>query len=85
MLISGWPSARATNVSAGRRQISFRRADLHQLALAQHRDAVAESQRLLIVVGDVDRGGVRHGAELFELGPHRGAQLGVEMGQRFVE
>ena len=63
----------------------FRCPDLHQRALSQDRDPVAESQCLLIVVGDVDRGGVRHGAKLFELGPHRGAQLGVKMGQRFVE
>jgi hypothetical protein len=63
----------------------FRYPDLHQRAFAQDRDPIAESQRLLIVVGDVHRGGVRHGAKLFELGPYRGAQLGVQVGQWFVE
>ena len=63
----------------------LRGADLHQRALPQHRDAVAESQRLLVVVGDVDRGGLRHRAELLELGPHRRPQLRVEVAQRFVE
>ena len=85
MLISGWPSDARHERVGGPPPDLLRRADLDQPALAQHRDAVPERQRLLVVVRDIEGRGVRHRAELFELGPHRRAQLGVEVAQRLVE
>src|SRR5690606_2730985 len=62
-----------------------RRADLHQPPLPQHPDPVAEGERLLVVVGDVEGGRAGQLAELLELGAHGRAQLGVQVRQRLVE
>src|SRR3954470_11357978 len=60
-----------------------RRADLDEPSFTKHRDAVTERQGLLVVVRDIDGRGVRHRAELFEFGAHRGAELGVQVAERF--
>ena len=62
-----------------------RRADLLDAALVEHRDAVGDGVRLLLVVGDVDRGDAELALQQLELGAHLDAQLGVEVGQRLVE
>ena len=70
----------------GRRVVDLLgRAELADLAGAHHGDAIAERQRLVLVVGDEDR---RHrDLPLQRLQPHPGpvAQLGVEVGERLVE
>ena len=60
------------------------------MAELHHADAVAHGHRFRLIVGDVDGG--RRFAGFFQLlmqignaDPHRGAQLGVKVGERFVE
>ena len=60
------------------------------MAELHHADAVAHGHRFRLIVGDVDGG--RRFARFFQLlmqignaDPHRGAQLGVKVGERFVE
>ena len=48
-------------------------------------DPVAHRHRLGLVVGDVDEGGAQALVQLGDLRAHRGAQLGVEVGERLVE
>ena len=50
-----------------------------------HRDAVGERQRLLLVVGHVDRRDAELALQLADLRAHLHAELGVEVGQRLVE
>ena len=62
----------------------LRRVALLQQAVAEHGHALAERHGLDLVVGDVDR---RHAEALVqarELGAHRDAELGVEVGERLV-
>ena len=60
------------------------RVALLQHASAQDRDALAERHRLDLVVGDVDGRHAQPLVQARELGPHRDAQLGVEVAQRLV-
>ena len=60
-------------------------ADLLDLAAVHHHQNIGERHRLELVVGDVDRGGVEPALQFADLDPHRDAQLGVEVRQRFVE
>ncbi len=62
----------------------LRRADLAHRAVAHHHDAVGERERLVLVVGHVDRGGTQHIVDAPDLGAHLQAQLGVEVRQRLV-
>jgi hypothetical protein len=62
-----------------------RRADLLDPARAQHDDLVGHGHGLDLVVGDVDHGGLEPGMQVADLGAHRHAQLGVQVGQRLVE
>src|SRR3954471_12815549 len=65
----------------GRLLISLlRRADLLDPALAHHHDAVGQRHRLVLVVGDEDRGGADGALDLAQLDLHLLAQLGVEIG-----
>ena len=61
------------------------RADLRDLPLREHRDCVAERHRLLVVLGDVDRGRTLSGEQPRQLDPHLEAQLRVDVAQRVVE
>ena len=59
--------------------------DLLQHALFQYRDPVPESHGLGLVMGDVYGGDAESALQPQDLGAHLAAQLGVEVGQRFVE
>ena len=52
---------------------------------AQDDDAVGEGHRLDLVVGDVDHRRPQAGVQGGELGAHRDAELGVEVGEGLVE
>ena len=60
-------------------------ADLADLALGHHHEAVRHGQRLLLVVRDHDGGEPELALQLADLDAHLLAQLGVEIGQRLVE
>ncbi len=62
-----------------------RRADLLDAALVEHRNTVGDRVRLLLIVGDVDRGDAELALQHFQLGAHLDPQLGVEVGERLVE
>ena len=61
-----------------------RLGDLDDLALAHDRDAVAQAERLDLVVGDVDRRRLDVADQLLQLGPELQPQQRVEVGQRLV-
>ncbi len=63
----------------------MRRADLLDLAGAQHDDLVGQRHRLDLVVRDVDHRRAELLVQLGDLEPHLDAQLGVEVGERLVE
>src|SRR5438094_362556 len=56
----------------------LRRTDLAHAALVEHGDAVAETHRLRLVVGHVDRGGAEAALKLLQLVARGIAQLGVD-------
>ncbi len=62
-----------------------RRAHLLDVAGAEHGDAIAQRERLVLVVGDEDERDTDAALHLLELPLHLLAQLGVERAQRFVE
>ena len=62
-----------------------RPVQLPALALLHHRDPVGYGQRLFLVVGDVDGRDAQLRLQLPDLVPGLLAQLGVQVGQRFVE
>ena len=62
----------------------MRRADLLDEAVLHDDDAVAQGHGLGLIVGDVDKRGVDALPQLDEFGPHLIAELGVQIGQRFV-
>ena len=59
--------------------------DLLDAAAVHHHDLVAHGHRLDLIVGDVDRRCFEPVLQLLDLATHLHAQLGVEVGQRFVE
>ena len=61
------------------------RADLLDAPRAEHGQAVAHRQRLLLVVGDVDEGDADLALDALELDLHLLAQLEVQRAQRLVE
>ena len=75
----------ATSRVSGLAKTCRRRADLHDLALAEHGHAVGDGHRLLLVVGDVDRRHAEGGVQALELDAGLEAKLGVEVGERLVE
>src|ERR1700682_5424668 len=62
-----------------------RGADLADTALVENSDAVAQTHRLGLIVGDVDGGGAEAALELLQLVTRGVTQLGVEIRQRLVE
>ena len=62
-----------------------RRADLQQLAVAHHADAVAEHDRLGLVVGDVKRGHAGLLEDDAQIVAQPQPQFGIEVRQRLVE
>ena len=82
--IDGEPMNAATNRFGRVVEEVLRRVDLLQQAVAHHGDALAERHRLDLVMRHVDG---RHAEALVQprqLGAHRHAQLGVEVGERLV-
>ena len=63
----------------------LRWADLLDLALAHHRQAIAHGQRFLLVVGDVHERDADLAVQLLQLELERTPQLGVERAERLVE
>jgi hypothetical protein len=59
-------------------------AALLHLPALHHVDAVGERHRLLLIVGDDDRGDPGLALDPLDLAPHARAQLEVEVGQRLV-
>ena len=69
-----------------RRIIEFqRRADLFDHAVAQDDDAIGHGQRLDLVVGDINRRRFQALMQRLDLAAHADPELGVQVGQRFVE
>ena len=62
-----------------------RRPHLPQPTVVDHRDAVAHAHRLNLVMCDINGGGPNALLELSYLVARRGTQLGVKIGERFVE
>ena len=62
----------------------LRRADLLDEAVLHDYDAVAQGHGLGLVVRDVDEGSVDALTQLDDLRTHLVAQLGVQVGERFV-
>ncbi len=58
---------------------------LHDPAVGQHRDPVAEHERLVLVVGDEHRRDPQLHEQLVDLGAHLDPQRGVQVGERLVE
>ncbi len=62
----------------------LRRVELLHNPVVHHRDMAAHGQRLHLVVGDVDEGGLEPLVQLGDFGARLHAQLGVEVGERLV-
>ena len=60
-------------------------ADLQNRPRVHDHDPVAEAERLVLVVGDEQRGQPELALQVLEPGPGPFAQLGVEVGERLVE
>ena len=76
----------AGDESGGRTLVDvFGEADLLDLALRHHRDAVAHHERLFLVVRDVDERDADLALDAHELELHLLAQLQVERAERLVE
>ncbi len=58
---------------------------LHDPALAHHHQPVGDGERLLVVVGDQERGGARRGEDVAQLTGQPFPHPGVERGERLVE
>ena len=63
----------------------FRSADLRDASVFQNGHAVGNGERLFLVVCDIDGGESELLADAADLGAHLETQLGVEVGERFVE
>ena len=74
------------DLRVGRGEVDLARGrGLHQPARAHHRDLVGEGQRLVLVVGDQQRGGVGGGQGAAHGAGGALAQTGVEGGEGLVE
>ena len=74
------------DLGAVRRAVDFLgRADLTDSAASHHGHAVRHRERFLLVVGDINRGQAVVLHNPADLAAHFHAELGVEIGKRFVE
>ncbi len=81
----GLPRKSATK-QVGRTVVHLLRlADLLDLSSLHHNHAGSKGHRLELVVGDIDGGRAKRLMQLLDLGAHRGPQLGIEIGEAFVE
>ena len=81
--LGGTDKARHKNVGRMVKDL-LRRADLHDEAVLHDHDAVAQRHGLGLVMRYVNKGGVDALTKLDDLRAHLVAQLGVQIGQRFV-
>ena len=63
----------------------FRRADLFDLALVHHDDAVGDFERFFLIVRDENAGDVNFVVQPAEPGPQALADFGIECTERFVQ
>jgi hypothetical protein len=61
------------------------RVILLQAALRENRNSIAQRHRLDLVVGDVNRGDAEPPMEARQFRPQLYTELGVEVGERFIE
>ena len=61
-----------------------RRRELLQNAVFHDAYVGRQGHGLQLVMGDIDKGGVRVPVQALELGPHLHTQLGVQVGKRFI-
>ena len=83
--IDGDPRNDATNLLRGPVVKLERRARLFDDSVAHHDDAIGHRHRFDLVVRDIDAGDAEPLVQRADLAAHLHAQLGVEVGQRFVE
>ena len=74
----------ATNRLSGCRK-GLRRVDLLQQAFIDHRDAGGHGHGFHLIVGHVDKGGLELLVQLADIGAGLHAQLGIQVGERFVK
>ena len=58
---------------------------LLQPAIREHQHPVAHRERVVLVVGDVNKGGAKDVVKASQLLPHRDPQVGVQVAQRFIQ
>ena len=63
----------------------FRRCFLHDAAFVHDDDLVGDGKGFALVVGDVERGDAEALLQFADFFAHAAAQVGVEVGERFVE
>ena len=84
--VHGRESEKGRDEHVGRLVVDVRgRSDLADLPEIHHHDPVSHRHGLDLVVRHVDRGRPDALVELFELLPGRRPQLGVQVGERFVQ
>ena len=83
--IAGEPTKPATNSVSGVSYSVIRRGILLDASAAHDRDARGQRHRLDLVMRDIDDGRAEFLVQALELNAHLGPQLGVQVGQRFIE
>ena len=70
----------------GRAGVDFLgRGDLLEFSIVEDRDALADGHGFDLVVGDVDHGGMGDFMDAYQFLPRPLAELGVQIGERFIE
>ena len=83
--ICGLPIKPATNTLQGMIVQILRSIHLLNEAVLHNHDAVAHGHSFGLVMGNVNKGGAQLLMQLGQLGSHLSTQLGVQVGQRFVQ
>jgi hypothetical protein len=79
------PKEGSHKARAGLEVSLFRRADLLDAALVQHRNPVGEREGFFLIVADEQKSDAHAALEVFELGAHLLAQTRVQCGERLVQ
>ncbi len=81
-----WRADKARNKHIGRTIIEIeRRTDLLHQTIAHDDDLVCHGHGFDLIVGHINRGGLQTLMQSLDLATHLHAQLGIEIGQRFVK